>query len=1803
MATSGKSRPSATNQGNKFYIQTLTTNADAFAENVAVYYRTISKGKALTFNGYLRYAPVGITASEGETVSYIKNPETATGKPNSYCYSADTTTAGGQGTDGAQTNPGSFHSQVNIYYFDSEGKPHVVGGVAIGWTINKRELTAEFTANNDRTYGEDRKQEGDGTVKHDMKLVVGNIAPEAGKNAGIVITISSDNESYTFTWDGTRFDKTSAGGIVISAEGMTDPSATNGWDASDSLYNVDNPADKQTKDFSCFIDFTNAKTYTISVTTTATSGAQYTLDKTTNFSVKQATLTLKGVPTTNNPDSVIFDNKTHAFSWKVEGFKYNDDISQLALFSPTAYALGKSAPLFNSGTPNTMKTGSVTIEGVENVTYTIYSNSNSIDISGARDKGEYYIAFATLSAGNYKLKLDKGVESLKQSIKLSISDNELTFDWRGAGGSHPYDKKTKGTITLTITAKSAIDGFENFVKKFFAPTMSGTGANAVWSTASDNKSITITFTTGVNAGTYTATIAQNKNETAFIEANKVNCSYPMIPQSRSYKIEKRNLTLTLKGDGTYIYNTEHQGLTTVNVNAQSGSVGIISGDSVTVSIIVTRGGETYYNYSVSGVNASAKATGVDTINHGVYVATATTGGNNNYNVATGTANWTINRKELSLSGLTGGEKVYDGTAHMPTLKVNGDEVTNGTIQWGYDTISIKFSATLEGDSAQKESLVNVGKYSIKIGGTSGNAIAVSPAKRPAGSGEVDTSDNYTISGSDSTTYEIKPRQIKLTWESIDSFVFSNADQGLKVTGVSGVDGNGSLKLISSDITTARITGYGGKDTIVLSLSGSIKHVNDPKSHMTASITDITGTNADGSQPIIGNYEIVEGSESGEFTITPSVVSIKFNAPNATLTKVYDGNRTVPTSQINDSYFSWSATGHNPTRNPFKVTAQYDNKNVGDKKAVAFSYTFIDPSNRGDYTIGNTDGSVYTVGQITPAHIRVALDKLRSGKATRTYTDDEFYGGADGATGNGRSDTYRTGEGFTVSGVHGSDNIKVVAEYNEADNTRNSNSGNYFDFSKYVNDVYKEGDVFKKATAGTYFKKLVFTMTGTDAANYTFNVYDSSAEGGKKYSEKDSTAAAIQSVTVYDSRDSKNNKNASGAASIQIEITVKSVRVEYFDTAQSYANDDNTYNTDWKPITGTNKDMDKADAKIKVSNGWMYADGKDHTAEAGYAKREYHGYTTIRGSQNSERLGAKVDPTNGMDLNYRLSNQPTLTIAYFVADGGEYKIDSLARLLIASFYYTAHQSPGDLEIVKIVSSGYQWVTVVSNDKYEKGEEIPAGFETWDAYFAKLKNDGYEVFLNVEEIKDGDVTIPANTWGYYQSTSNTDAALPTSYKLTKDISGKFTQSDIAILNTFFTVTTVGDDGHSTQTEYTWSGANSDYLKNVLSAAVDKVATINGSLFVSQKAEGATAITGFGGTFDGNGYVIEYLNIMGYGKENVGLFDIIGANGIVKNLHLRNVTINGNAKYVGGIAGKVLAAADALTEKSVKNVSFHGSINVTGSTDQGVGGLFGTSERAVENAIVLGSITVSNANAKVGGVVGSSEQGMSNVVSLMQIDANCNVGAFSQTNTNVTNSYHLQNAVWRRNGSSITFVNHANAKTYDELMSGSVSGYGTTNKYYHESETSVTKGEYDVLDDVVLTKISVDNKENARQSMRLADIVKVYLLMYSLNETQATDSGNLNGANVYAISTSSWLVGTADGTSENAISIANKQNVSLLRELRFASFTLKANVSIEIASTFSGAFYGSVNAGAYKITCDKAMFEAYANDASAWLSVQQS
>ena len=1783
---------------NGYFISVKTNDQDAAgnkrqAQNVAVFYRKITKGSDLTYNGYARNAVVGMDGvglleqTPDETTVYDETYR------NKYFYTTSTSVDGTTATT-AMSDPNTYKSTIKIYFFDGKGKARIVGGIDdLEWTIKARELSATFKVATNRKYGEDSNG-SEGENKYDMFVSISNIAPNRGKQVPIKLDVSVGNDIVvTFTWDGTVFKPSKAGsGITLSSIGMIPSEAMKD---SDTMFIAEEQTDGlNTQVLNCYLVFTEAKAYTVTINTSdVVAKPRYTIkneEATGNFTVSPAELKLSR--TTGG--SHAFDNTSvHGAKWTITGFKYEDGFSQLAMFKPVFTADGKSSNMYDS---SGMKASISDLNGpIVSISQSQGTNKTiTIELSTVRKLGDYYINFEagkvgenTYRVGNYELSFADG-QNEYHIVKTTIN---ISSNLTSANNKKVYNQKTS-VITVTFIASAAddpsfsgISNFEEFLTRFFAvkDTAKFSKVDIPTSSSDVKKTVTWTFTTQADAGDYVIELIEGKDHVA----EEANCAHvPDELPSYTYTIKQRPVTISVTqtaqiGSGGYTYNTKHQGLDTVSVNqgSQGNEIGLLADDSIDIRISGS------VSKTLTFKNKYSQSANIFTADANTYQVSFALSGNTNYKLhdsSIKTLSWTIEQYVVKVGAFSlGSDKTYDGTAVTPTITIVGISGSNGTYTYENDTFTLTYSIEKDGGSAYESGkLVNAGTYKIKVGGTNGKIVARRAKGTSTGS---DTSNNYKFDSSNSTAdYTINACPIAIEWD-YPTLVYTGNNQNITIKSITV---NGTAIAMASNSVKSGL----GNDVLTFTLSGG--GVNAGSYTTKAELSSVSGTN-EGVDSVVGNYT-PKLFTSDSFTIVKSKVGIRYNG--GTANKVYDANENVKDNNFTFAVYStnFGASGNDDL---FSIKMLYDNKNVsnGYTKTINFAYTFKATNTNYELDASTaTSQAVPNVGQITPAHIRVALDKLRSGKATRTYTDDEFYGGAEGATGKGRSKTYRTGEGFTVSGVLGSDNINVVARYQEADNTRNSNSGNYFDFSKYVNDVYKDADgTFKKASAGTYFKKLVFTMTGTDAANYTFNVYDSSAEGGNKYSESDSTAAAIQSVTVYDSRDSKNNKNASGAASIQIEITVKSVRVEYSDTAQSYANDDNTYNTDWKPITGTNKDMDKADAKIKVSNGWMYADGKDHTAEEGYTKREYRGYTTIRGSQNSERLGAKVDPTNGMDLNYRLSNQPTLTIAYFVSTGDEYEINSLARLLIASFYYTASQNPGNLEIIKIVSSGYKWVSVVSADDYDKGEfKLPqdtpitdSKATTWDEYFTELEAKGYSVFLNIEA--NAQDNIPANTWGYYATTTSESSTIPTSYKLTKDIVGKFTESDISILNTFFTV--IGDDGKTTTS--TWSG-NGTYLKNVLKAAEGKIATINGSLFVSTaKTEGATAITGFDGTFDGNGYVIEYLNIMGYGKENVGLFDVIGANGIVKNLHLRNVTINGNAKYVGGIAGKVLAAADALTEKSVKNVSFHGSINVTGSTDQSVGGLFGASERAVENAIVLGSITVSNANAKVGGVVGSSEQGMSNVVSLMQIDANCNVGAFSQTNTNVTNSYHLQNAVWRRNGSSITFVNHDNAKTYDELMLGS-------NSLYSNGTSASVLGTYDVIDE---TFADSGQNANPRQSKRLRDMVSVYLLMYSLSVN--------NGK--YTISSSSWLVGTADGTTAKPIAIANKQNVSLLRELRFASFTLKANVSIEIASTFSGAFYGSVTSATnesgtsygYKITCDKAMFEAYSNDTTAWLSVQQS
>ncbi|MDD4840297.1 MAG: hypothetical protein PHE93_06520, partial [Clostridia bacterium] len=141
-------------------------------------------------------------------------------------------------------------------------------------------------------------------------------------------------------------------------------------------------------------------------------------------------------------------------------------------------------------------------------------------------------------------------------------------------------------------------------------------------------------------------------------------------------------------------------------------------------------------------------------------------------------------------------------------------------------------------------------------------------------------------------------------------------------------------------------------------------------------------------------------------------------------------------------------------------------------------------------------------------------------------------------------------------------------------------------------------------------------------------------------------------------------------------------------------------------------------------------------------------------------------------------------------------------------------------------------------------------------------------------------------------------------------------------------------------------------------------------------------FNGRFNGAGYTINGINIVlaGNSDQTVGLFSVIGKEGIVKNVHVRNaiytcytepvyddqsgeVTYLPNS-YVGGIAGR--------NKGYIYNSSFYGIIDVGIDPSFGniavAGGIAGDNLGIIENVVAVGEIKSNSAICYVGGIAGT-------------------------------------------------------------------------------------------------------------------------------------------------------------------------------------------------------------------------------------------
>lgn len=142
-------------------------------------------------------------------------------------------------------------------------------------------------------------------------------------------------------------------------------------------------------------------------------------------------------------------------------------------------------------------------------------------------------------------------------------------------------------------------------------------------------------------------------------------------------------------------------------------------------------------------------------------------------------------------------------------------------------------------------------------------------------------------------------------------------------------------------------------------------------------------------------------------------------------------------------------------------------------------------------------------------------------------------------------------------------------------------------------------------------------------------------------------------------------------------------------------------------------------------------------------------------------------------------------------------------------------------------------------------------------------------------------------------------------------------------------------------------------------------------------------FGGSLDGNGYVISHLSIEG--SDHLGLIGQLSSSAHISNLSLEAVDVNGTGNFVGGLAGRnygfIISSTSSGEVRGSDEVgglvgyNYYGTLTLSNSNceisgDDWVGGLMGRNNDGTVTSSYSDSVI--NGNKYVGGLVGDNDGG---------------------------------------------------------------------------------------------------------------------------------------------------------------------------------------------------------------------------------------
>ena len=627
----------------------------------------------------------------------------------------------------------------------------------------------------------------------------------------------------------------------------------------------------------------------------------------------------------------------------------------------------------------------------------------------------------TITTTGYTLSgADAGKYTLTQpTLSANITAKELTIT--GITGSNKvYDGTTAGSATGTASLSGVESGDDVSL-----------GGSPVFTFASANVGTGITI-----------------NTTGYTISGTDSGNYTLTQPTLSANITAKQLIITGITGSNKVYDDSTAG-SAIGTATLSGVVGA---DDVSL------GGSPVFTFASANVG-----TGI-TINTSGYTISGTDSGN--YTLTQPTLSGNITAKGLSITGITGNNKVYDdttagsatGTASLSGVESGDDVSLGGSPMFTFASANVGTGIT-----------INTSGYTIS-GTDSGNYTLTQPtlsanitAKQLTITGLTGSNKNYdgTTTGSATGTASLSGVEsgddVSLGGSPVFTFASANVGTGITIntTGytISGTD-SGNYTLTQPTLS-ANIT---AKQLIITGITGSNKVYDDSTAGSaigTATLSGVVGADdvSLGGSPVFtfasanvgtgitintSGYTI-SGTDSGNYTLTQPTLSGNITAKGLSITGITGNNK------VYDDTTAGSATG----------TASLSGVESGDDVSLGGSpmFTFASANvgtgitiNTSGYTISGTDSGNYTLTQPTlSANITAKQLTITGLTGSNKNYDGTTTGSATGTA--------------SLSGVESGDDVSLGGS-----------------------PVF----TFASANAGTgiTINTTGYTISGTDSGNYT-----------------------------------------------------------------------------------------------------------------------------------------------------------------------------------------------------------------------------------------------------------------------------------------------------------------------------------------------------------------------------------------------------------------------------------------------------------------------------------------------------------------------------------------------------------------------------------------------------------------------------------------------------------------------------------------------------------------------------------------------